>query len=99
MRSKLSIFFSDFMDALSDYSCEAISKGRFCEILNELHDIYKYYPSTEIMYKATIQRLTSCGRIAEKRGISKEKECETKWQFKWVNEELNLIKHPPKIIF
>lgn len=90
-RSELDTFFSDFMDALSDYDCGAISRRKFREILEDLHDAYKYYPTAEIMYKATIQRLTSCGRASEEK--------DTKWQCEWVNQELDLVKHPPKIIF
>ena len=90
-RSELDTFFSDFMDALSDYDCGAISRRKFREILEDLHDAYKYYPTAEIMYKATIQRLTSCGRASEEK--------DTKWQCEWVNQELDLVKCPPKIIF
>lgn len=90
-RSELDTFFIDFMDALTDYGCEVISRAEFRKVLEDLHDTYKYYPTTEIMYKATIQRLTSCGRA------SKEKD--TNLQCKRVNQELDIVKHPPKIIF
>lgn len=88
---KLSWLYSDFMDALSDYDCGVVSRAEFREILEGLHNTYKYYSTAEIMYKAMIQRLTVCGRISE----DKEQE----WQVKWVKEELHLIKCPPKIIF
>lgn len=89
--SELDTFFSDFMDALSDYKREVILRSELREILEDLHDRYKCYPTTEIMYKAIIQRLTSCGRASEEK--------DTNWQCEWVNTQLDLVKRPPKIIF
>lgn len=90
-RPKLSGLYSDFMDALSDYGCGLYTNAEFRKILEDIHNRYKHYPTTEIMYKATIQRLTSCCRVSEEK--------DTNWQCKWANEELDLVKRPPKIIF
>lgn len=90
-RSELDTFFYEFMDTLTDYGCGHYTKVEFRKMLEDLHDTYNYYPTTEIMYKATIQRLTSCGRVSEEK--------DTNWQCEWVNQELRLVKCPPKIIF
>ena len=103
-RPKLSWLYSDFMDALSDYGCGLYTSVEFRKILEDINNRYKHYPTTEIMYKAMIQRLTSCSHITRKedgigRTLAELKSTEAKTQIEWIDEELDTLKRPPKIIF
>lgn len=99
-RPKLSWLYSDFMDALSDYGCGLYTSVEFRKILEDIHNRYKHYPTTEIMYKAMIQRLTYCNHLSGMGdAIDSMNNSEAKIEIKWANEVLDLVKCPPKIIF
>lgn len=97
-RTKMSMFFSDFMDALLDYSTGLCTKTKYREVLNDIHDTYKYYPTTELMFLATMARIINLSHMASQNGIVDTKDS-VPTGIKWIMQEKETLKNLSNDIF
>ena len=97
-RTKMSMFFSDFMDALLDYSTGLCTKTKYREVLNDIHDTYKYYPTTELMFLATMARIINLSHMVSQNGIVDSKDSIPSG-IKWIMQEKETLKNLSNDIF
>ena len=97
-RTKMSMFFSDFMDALLDYSTGLCTKTKYREVLDDIHDTYKYYPTTELMFLATMARIINLSHMASQNGIVDTKDS-NKAEIEWIMQEKEALKNMSNDIF